>query len=374
VANRGRHGAAGFTLVELTIAMAVMAILMGAMTSAVLIASRAVPRADDPIVAALAAGSEVDTLVDDLRYATAFAVLQPHVVQFTVPDRTGDGSPEEIRYEWSGVPSEPLRRQMNGGAWADAVPGVQSLGLSYNTKAVTTTSKETATITSPEMLFSYFNGWPGVTPAYNNFALGPANWVAEFFTVDQTALPPDSKNIRISRVQLMLQRGSESGSVTVGIYLPVASGSPEPAVNPIGTPASVAASSLPATFGWVDITMPADVIVPDLNTQFVIVAGGTVTSAGLWRNLYSNSAPKDSAPTGLWSNDAGSSWQPRASSRYQNDHAFFAYGTYQVNSTQEVSTTTYYLRSVGISLQAAGATSPLIATAVEVYAQPQVTP
>ena len=45
-----RRRAAAFTLLELVLAMAIMAILMGAMTSAVLIASRAVPPTDDPIV------------------------------------------------------------------------------------------------------------------------------------------------------------------------------------------------------------------------------------------------------------------------------------------------------------------------------------
>jgi hypothetical protein len=354
--------------------MTIMTILMGGMTSAVLIASRAVPPANDPIVATLAAGSEVDTLADDLRYATVFAVLQPHVVQFTVPDRTGDGSPEEIRYEWSGVPGEPLRRQMNGGAWAVVVPSVQSLALSYNTKAVSTTSKVTTTTTTPEMLFSFFNGWPGVSATYSSNALGPTTWGTEFFTIDQVSLPSDAKNVRISRVQLMLQKVAASGSITVGIHLPVGAGNPEPAASPIGTSATVALSSLPATFGWVDITMPPDVVVPDLIRECVIVAKGTATNAAYWRMFTSTSAPKDSTPTGLWTTDSGSTWQPAKNSQYKNDFPFYAYGTYQVDSTQDVTTTTYYLRSVGIALQVAGTTGPLIATAVEVYSQPQVTP
>jgi prepilin-type N-terminal cleavage/methylation domain-containing protein len=374
VTSRHRHRAAGFTLLELTVALTVMAILMGAMTSAVLIASRAVPTSNDPVVATLAAGSEVDALADDLRYATAFAVLQPHVVQFSVPDRTGDGSPEEIRYEWSGTPGEALRQQMNGGAWADVVPSVQSLALNYNTKTVTTISEVPGTTTSPEMVFSYFNGWPGVSPTYSSVALTPTAWGAEFFTIDQVSFPPDAQNVRISRVQLMLQKVAASGSITVGIHAPAAAGSPQPGPNPLGTPATVPVSSLPVTFGWVDIAMPPDVIVPNSSTQLVIVVKGTVTNAACWRMFTSTSAPKDSSPTGLLTTDGGSSWQPNKSAQYKNDYPFYAYGTYQVDSTQEVTTTTYYLRSVGISLRVAGATGPLIGTAVEVYTQPRVTP
>ncbi len=372
--GRRPHTAAGFTLGELLVSITIMAILLGAMTSAVLIASRAVPAANDAVIATLAAGSEVDTLADDLRYATAFATLQPHSVQLTVPDRTGDTAPEDIRYDWSGVPGEPLRRQMNGGAWTVVVPSVQSLALSYNTKTTSTTSKVTTTITSPETLFSLFDGWPGVSPSYNSIVLSPTSWGAEFFTIDQVSLPQNAKNISITRVQLMLQRASVSGSVTVGIYRSVGGGNPQPSANPIGTPATVSVSVLPASYGWVNITMPADVVVANLNNEFVIVVRGSVTYAAYWRNLNSSAAPKDLTPTGLWSTDSGSTWQPKTSLRYQNDHPFYAYGTYQVDATEDVTTTTYYLRSVGISLRVPGATSPLIATAVEVYAQPQVTP
>ncbi len=369
-----RHRAAGFTLAELVVAVTITAILMGAMTSAVFIASRAVPPANDPVVATLAAGSELDALADDLRYATVFAVLQPHVVQFTVPDRTGDGAPEDIRYEWSGVPGEPLRRQMNGGAWADVVASVQSLAFSYNTKAVSTTSKVTGTTTSPEVLLAFFDGWSGVSPIYNSIALGPTTWGTEFFTIDQVALPQNAHNIGISRVKLMLQRAALLGSITVGVYQPVSAGNPQPATSRIGTAATVAVSDLPAAYAWVDIAMPSDVVVPTLATEFVIVAKGTVLNAAYWRNLNSSAAPKDSTPTGLWSLDGGSTWQPKTTSRYQNDHPFYAYGTYQVDSTQDVTTTTYFLRSVGISLRVTGTSSPLVGTAVEVYSQPQVTP
>jgi prepilin-type N-terminal cleavage/methylation domain-containing protein len=373
--SRPPHSSAGFTLVELIVALAIMMILMGALTSAILIATRAVPPANDPVVATLAAGSELDTLADDLRYATAFAVWQPRVVQFTVPDRTGDGSPEEIRCEWSGVPGDPLRRQMNGGAWAVLVPSVQSLVLSYNTKALTTTSTQTVTVTSPETLLSFFNGWSGVTPIYNSHILGAATWATEFFTIDQVTLPGNARNLRISRVQLMLQKVAATGSISVAIHLPTSAGNPQPAASPIGTAATVPVSSLPTSMGWVDIALPADVLLATPATQFVLVAKGSVANAAYCRNANSTSAPQDATPTALWTTDSGGTWQPtKTSDRYKNDHPFYAYGTYQYDTTQTVTSTTYYLRSVGIALQAAGTTSPLLATAVDIYAQPQVTP
>jgi hypothetical protein len=44
----------------------------------------------------------------ELQYATAINQRSATLIEFTVPDRSGDGVPETIRYEWSGVPAIPL--------------------------------------------------------------------------------------------------------------------------------------------------------------------------------------------------------------------------------------------------------------------------
>lgn len=372
--RRRRNLAPGATLLELTFTLVVMAILMGAMTSAVLVASRAAPPASDPVVAALAAGTELDTLADDLRYATAFAVLQPNAVQFTVPDRTQDAAPEEIRYEWSGTPGDPLRRRVNGGAWSIVVPKVGTLALSYNTKPVNTTSTVTTTVTSPEVQFAYFNGWPGVSPTYSSLAVGPTTYGGEYFLIDQGLFPADAQNIKVSRVQLLFQKTLVLGSVSVGIHPVAAAGSPVPAASPLGSTASVSYLSLPASFAWVDVALPSDVVIPDASAGYVIVVKGSLLNTANWRMYSSSSAPKDAAPTAIWTTDGGGSWQPNKSSQFRNDFPFYVYGTYESQTTQEVTTTTYFLRSVGVTLRVAGSSGPPIATAVQVYAQPQVTP
>ncbi|MDI1289673.1 MAG: prepilin-type N-terminal cleavage/methylation domain-containing protein [bacterium] len=364
-----------FTLVELVVAMGITSLLLVGMGSAIMMASRAMPPKIDPTSAALAAGSVANTLAEDLRHATAFSLRTATAVEFTVPDRTGDSTPEVIRYEWSGTPGAPLRKQFNGGAWTDVVSSIQSLALTYNSKTVSTTRDVTTTTTSPEYLFAFFNGWPSVAaPTNSNIPLTTVNWGAEFFTIDQTTIPNSAKNIRVTRVRLSLQQAATPGSVTVGIHRAVGGGNPNPAASPIGTPASVAIATIPATFGWVDFTMPADNVVAQLNKDFVIVVKSTVVSGTnvQWKMLSSTAAPKDSTPTGMWTSDSGGTWQPNNSSQYKNDNPFYAYGTYQTDSTASVTTTTYYLQTIGIAMQSMGSTGPKIATAAEVLAQPQV--
>lgn len=369
-----RHHVRGATLLELTITVGVMAILIGAMASAVLVASRAAPPADDPIVAALTAGGELDTIAEDLRYATTFSVMQPSAVQFTVPDRTQDGGPEDIRYEWSGTPGDPLRRQVNGGTWLVVIPSVGELSFRYNTKSVSTTSTVKTTTTSSELQFSYFNGWSGVSPSYNSIAVGPTTYGAEYFVIDQVAFPVDAHNVKITRVQLVFQKTLMPGALSVGIHPVAAVGSPVPAANPLGTAATVSYLSLPASFAWVDITMPSNVVIPDTSVGYAIVVKGSLLNTAYWRILSSSSAPPDDPPTALWTTDDGASWSPSQSYQHRNDFPFYVYGTYDSETTQNVTTSIHSLRSVGITLRAAGSTGPPVATAVQIYSQPQVTP
>lgn len=365
---------AAFTLVEMLVALAVMAVVMGALTSAVVIGSRAVPKPGDPIAASIEAAAEVNALADDLRYATAFSAMQARAVEFTVPDRTGDSVAELLRYEWSGTAGDPLLRQMNGGAWASAIPSVTSFSLRYNTKSVTTTTQAPVIVTSPELQFSYFNGWLLVIPTYSSIAVGPTTYGAEFCTIDQVSFPADATNIRVTRVQLMLQKVATSGSLTVAVHKPAVAGSPEPLATPIGTPATVSVSSLPTSFAWFDVAMPSDVVLSKSDTELVVVVKGTVTNAAYWRMYTSTSAPKDNSPTAIWTTDGGATWNPNRSARYKNDYLFYIYGTYDTESVQDTSVTTHFMRSVGVSLQPAGAGATPVATAAPVYAQPQVNP
>ena len=122
-----------FTLAELTASMGIMVILMGAMTSTILVASRAIPDVEDPKVKRLAAMDVVDQMAGELFYATSITEETETAVTFTVADRGhGAAGPETIRYGWSGTPGDPLTRQYNGGTVVTVCEDVQLFRLSYD--------------------------------------------------------------------------------------------------------------------------------------------------------------------------------------------------------------------------------------------------
>ena len=100
-------GRSAFTLVEVVMSMAIMAVLMAGIASAMLMAGQTLPDADDTSVAVASGSQAVDQIAGDLYCATSFTRRAANEVEFTVDDRNGDEAPELIRYAWSGTPGEP---------------------------------------------------------------------------------------------------------------------------------------------------------------------------------------------------------------------------------------------------------------------------
>lgn len=129
-ATAARRG--GFSLVELVLAGALMAVLLGSMASVLVVTTRAVPGASSaPSVSAAAAA--VTQMADELRTAVAFSQRTGTGVTFTVPDRNADGSPDPVRYQWSGTPGTALVRRGRDGISTTLLPSVHSFSLTYTT-------------------------------------------------------------------------------------------------------------------------------------------------------------------------------------------------------------------------------------------------
>ena len=122
-----RRRSRAFTLVELVLALALTTIVVGAATSVMIVASRALPSTSDASVLATDTASGLAMLEAELQCATRTR-LEPTAITFTIPDRTGDSIPETIRYSWSGVSGQPLLRT-EAAATAAVTGPLQSLSF-----------------------------------------------------------------------------------------------------------------------------------------------------------------------------------------------------------------------------------------------------
>lgn len=211
----------GMTLAECVISIALLTIVMSAMTSVVVVASRALPGRADRIDSVCRASRTVDRILSDLSAATAMTVDGQYRVQATVPDRDADSNPETIVYRWSGVAGDPLERVYNGSAQV-VEPAVYAFTPSCATRDATRSIQTTTTSAEQVLAYRLVGNVPSIGTLTNPFADTPtaqsistSNWTAQYF---EPRLPPGATAWSVTRVAVAAKvSGLPTGSGNVEI-------------------------------------------------------------------------------------------------------------------------------------------------------------
>lgn len=234
----------GFTLLELTTSLVVTAIILGALTSAMLLASQIIPNKDGPAEATIAANEIAQQFAGELYYAQTVTERSAKEVRFRVADRDGDLTPETIRYAWSGEPGDPLTRQYNDGGPAAVLDNVQNMDLSYEIQEII---EETPSLPneSAEMELS---GYEDLDKLVNSRVTN-SNWIGQCF---QPVLPPDVLSWRITRVRFPAHKTGGKGGVSL-VQLRPADGNGKPSSTVLAeTP--MYESDLAKSYTWQELS------------------------------------------------------------------------------------------------------------------------
>ena len=232
--NRRRRG---FTLVETVTALSVLAILLVACGSTVMLAEKTALDATSKTLPQLQAADAASQMADDLTVATNFTQRTPAAVTFTVPDRLATGSPQAVTYAWSGTAGDPLKRTFNGGAATAIVPNVQGLNFGFLTRTLGPAP------TPAEQQVTWHDTAVGTL---KDFALTDKAWACQFF---YPVLPSGTASYTLTRVRLALKAGAIEQAVTVSITLPDAYYHPSTVVFQ----AVVYESAMSTAYEWVDV-------------------------------------------------------------------------------------------------------------------------
>ena len=200
----------GFSLIELVTSLAIISILMVAMGSAMLIATRGMPDPNSPFARKMDAAQVVGQLADEVTYATAVLTMSPTELEFVV-DR--NGTPITIAYSWSGTPGDPLTYQYDAGTVVTVIENVQDFTLTYIvTSPAPGEAAEGPPIEGPEELFieqdESNSGTAGV------FAITSDDKCAEYFS---PVLPGDAVSWRITRVKFIANPSGSSGNLRIEV-------------------------------------------------------------------------------------------------------------------------------------------------------------
>jgi len=141
--NDAQHRRRGFTLVEMVLSMAVMTVLLGGISSALVIAGRAMPDRVTPAKLMTDGYHVAEQLATELYAAQTITARSANSISFTVADRNADSNPETIQYSWSGVAGQPLNRQYNGASASTVLDNVYQFNLTCVTQVIGSSTRVT---------------------------------------------------------------------------------------------------------------------------------------------------------------------------------------------------------------------------------------
>lgn len=305
----------GFSLVEMVVSLAVVSVLLAGMTSAVVLASRALPSNDGPAAATVQTAEALHQLRDDLRAATELLNRTDTSVTLHLPDRDGDGRPEVVTYAWSGDvtnTADPLTRAVNGNAAVTVLEGVQSFALTYTAADEASVFPGALNTSAEQLLSSYDTATPG------SHILKQTDWIGAQIA---PTLPTGSARWRITRALLS---GARQGASTNTITFELrgwAGGEPG---RTVWESIDLAESTMSIAFEWYDVLFSGGVTFDAGQTASLVLANHSAGDAGKWQ--YNDVGP---TPRNAYNSaDQGATWEPDDGDN--NNHLLhYVYGTYE---------------------------------------------
>ena len=345
----------GFTMLELVVSVAVASVLIVGLSASVVLAMRAGDSSVGPFSSSHSGAQAVLELTRDLQDAVNVNDSQctQTSVEFTVPDRNGDGASETIRYAWSGTPGDPLLRTMNLGTAEVIAANITSLELTHLTRTVT--SPAVRTESAETLLFDQNSSNTGVALWHN---VTSTAWVGETIT---PTLPADAIDWRITKAQVTLgQNSTVDGGVKVQLRTITTSSLPTTVVLDQVT---VDESSMNG--GWKDIVWANSSELPLAGVCIVVAYNsGSGAVATVRKGFSSLLSPKTRL---VLSTNGGGSF----GSNITEDLWLKVWGTYTTISVPQGASTSRRT-GVDISLQVGSDNRSRIRTAVHLPNEPEV--
>ncbi|GEM_PF-3332037 len=192
-----------FTLVEMLVSLATVAVIAGAIMSTMVVAARALPTAGDRTDRATSARQALAQLTAEVALASQVASLSATSIQFTHPDVNGDKSPDVIRYEWGGKAGDGLVRTLNGvpSTLLDSLADFSFLATTRDARIEGAGTSELGT----EQLLAKFDD-----DHTDRLALGALDAQAQYV---RPVLPTNATHFAVTKVEVRVRRGGNTATV-----------------------------------------------------------------------------------------------------------------------------------------------------------------
>ncbi len=344
----------GLTIVELLVSIAITTVIMFAIGSSMMVATRAMPDVDTPANAVITASETVEQLATELQYTISINNHSASMIEFTVADRDGYGAPETIRYEWSGTLGDPLTRQYNGATVVEVLDAVKEFNLSYDLEVIS--NEVMLGNESAETLLIGYDS----THNLADYQLRNYKWYGQYFL---PSLPQDAVSWKVTRVEFFAKVDwSPVSECRVQLQLPTGGNLPSGIVLEDKRFLEETLNEntyLRQRFTFSDVSG----LSPQKGLCLVLKPLGSYPGL-LWGQDGGVSTPNSYL---VMSYDSGTSWSTRTSESL----LFSVYGTV-TTSGQPTIKNTYYVRAVQIKIRTGTDEQSTVYAGVKCINKPEV--
>ncbi len=283
-----------FSLVEMVVAVALMGLVGSVLVSLMTLSTRAIPGREDASTITLDVERALGLVSAELAEAIGIVSMSEKVVEFRVPDRDSDGVDEVVRYEWSGVKGEAIKRGVNGATPVAWLSGVEGFKLTASTAEAQATLAPVLSTTGEYLIASYTGA------GTNDYTITSANWQGQYVL---PTLPAGAVSWSVSRVRVVMKLSGGSGS-TVTVELRPSNANKTPQSTVLASTV-VNKSALSSTNTWLTAPVGIHGLSPGVGVCFVVRTSESNSTATLrWQNGSVSQDPH----TMVRSTDGGSAW------------------------------------------------------------------
>jgi type II secretory pathway pseudopilin PulG len=344
--DAARRRRSAYSLIELVLALGLIAILLLGAQSAILLASKAMPDSNSPQARRVAIARVLERMSVDLSDAVSITRASASEIEFAVPDRDGDGQPETIRYTTAGNGAQ-LKRTYNGQSQT-LIKKLDAFKLTYDTRP---SPEPTTYVDGAEVLLASNDSATNLA----DFVVDSSHWIATSF---RPLLPVDAASWTITRVKIKTRpHGPALGLSKVQARLAAADAPTAPVLDE----ASMVEGLLPAAYAWNEFAFSKSPRFNPGDSAAIVVQWAADTESC---DVQYQSAGVASGNVALALSDSGGgAWSPDAGKAM----LFYAYGRI---ASPTAPTFSNLLTMVRVSVQADGDTR--LDTAVRIPNQPKV--
>ena len=354
-------GRPGQTLLELMVSMTISSVLLSGMATSIYLAGRS----------ASSSGATSDTMTatrlavqlkDELRFATYIIEWSDQRIDFVVADRTNDGVPDRIYYEWDGHPGSPLLRSINGTTPQVLTNDVMEFDVNYVLQRQNEDlSPDLSPVESGETLVM-----EQAVPAESNvtpISVRSNRWLAQYIHPDSfnPPLPADAISWTMTKAELRLAKAGNRDGRTL-IQVRPATGDNEPS-SVVLEQFEINETNLSKDFEWKDFHFKSLAgLSPRQGHCLVLQWDGGIKSARVESGNQANLSGE------LHSTDQGSTWTDQTSKSI----FYRVFGTYTVPDPSPVTVSRVYLNGVQFSLRLGNNPLTRVQTGLQVFNRPEL--